>query len=191
MRNLHLTALEKAAVVSTAAAASFKVLLWSVGVTLASDDWWLPAAMWLFGLISFVAFELTAMAVVTDQRMHGRNFWGTIALIMASGIAAAIALHVAGVADLPQLHAGPAILLFFFGLHLSGKRRSATPDVTPDAAAAAARPPPMPQWPTIPDLIRAAAAAQPHASAAQIAKQLGTSADTVGRALRAESEGAA
>ena len=151
---MNLTTLEKAAVISTAAAAAFKVLLWSVGATLNSDEPWLDFARWLFGALSFVAFDLTLMAVVADQRTHGRGGWGTITLVAAAGFAALIALHVAEVAAMPALHAGPALLLLFFGLHLSSKRDTtaaltATPDA-PDATPAAddaAIAPEMPQLP--------------------------------------------
>jgi len=122
---MNLTRLEKAAVISTAAAAAYKVLLWSVGATLALPAWWQPAAQWLFAGLSFVSFDLVVLAIVADQRTHGRRILGTATATMAAGLSGAIALHVAGVVAWPWLHAGPALLLLLLALHLSDTRPAA------------------------------------------------------------------
>lgn len=121
-----LTRLDKAAVGTTAAAAAFKVLLWSVGASLDSDAVWLPVVRWLFALVSFVAFDLVVLAVVADQRTHGRRWLGTATMACAALLSGGVALHVAGVIDAPALHAGPAALLFLLALHLSDVRGTVT-----------------------------------------------------------------
>lgn len=122
-----LTGLDKAAVGTTAAAAAFKVLLWSVGATLTSGEWWLPWVRWLFALVSFVAFDLVVLAVVADQRAHGRRILGTLTMVCAAVLSGGVALHVAGVIDAPALHAGAAVLLLLLALHLSDTRPTAPP----------------------------------------------------------------
>lgn len=117
-----LTRLDKAAVGTTAAAAAFKVLLWSVGATLDSAEWWLPYVRWAFALVSFVAFDLVVLAVVADQRAHGRRWLGTATMVCAALLSGGVALHVAGVVVWPWLHAGPAALLLLLALHLSDTR---------------------------------------------------------------------
>lgn len=119
---MTLTRLDKAAVATTAAAAAFKVLLWSVGVRLDSDAVWLPVVRWLFALVSFVSFDLVVLAIVADQRAHGRRWLGTATAGCAALLSGGVALHVAGVIDAPALHAGPAVLLFLLALHLSDVR---------------------------------------------------------------------
>jgi hypothetical protein len=124
----NLTRLDKAAVATTAAAAAFKVLLWSVGVGLDSAEPWLPFVRWLFALVSFVAFDLVVLAIVSDQRAHGRRWLGTATAAVAALLSGGVALHVAGVIVAPALHAGPALLLFLLALHLSDTR-TVTPAV--------------------------------------------------------------
>ncbi len=119
---MNLTRLDKAAIATTAAAAAFKVLLWSVGASLAGAEWWLPWVRWLFALVSFVAFDLVVLAVVADQRAYGRRWLGTATMTAAALLSGGVALHVAGVVAWPWLHAGPAGLLLLLSLHLSDTR---------------------------------------------------------------------
>ncbi len=136
-----LTRLDKAAVGATAAAAAFKVLLWSVGAGLDGPEPWLPWVRWAFALVSFVAFDLVVLAVVADQRAHGRRHLGTATMACAAALSGGVALHVAGVVAWPALHAGPAVLLLLLGLHLSDTRGEArdgliaSRHVTPEPAS--------------------------------------------------------
>lgn len=132
MRNVvsqKLTRLEEAAILATAAAAAFNVLLWNVGVHLDDPAWWLPWVRLLFGVVSFAAFDLVLLAIVADQRAHGRSIFGSIAAIGAALLSAGVALHVARVVELDALHAGPALLLLLFAGHLSSVR-GVRPEVT-------------------------------------------------------------
>lgn len=156
-----LSRLDKAAVGTTAAAAAFKVLLWSVGAALDSAEWWLPAVRWLFALVSFVAFDLVVLAVVADQRAHGRRWLGTATAACAALLSGGVALHVAGVIDAPALHAGPAALLFLLALHLSDTRGAPQIDTHPasvtvavDARTVVTTPPAFTAIPAVPEVVR-------------------------------------
>src|SRR5437868_12064075 len=122
--------LEKAALLTTGAAAAFKALLWSLGASVDSAD---PAIVWLriiFAGLSFVAFDLVIAAVV----FRGWSRSGAAALGVAALVSALIALDVAKVWENPALHAAPALTLAAFGVHLMLSRRV---DLAQIAAAAA------------------------------------------------------
>lgn len=180
-----LTTLDKGAVGATAAAAAFNVLLWSVGETLNGDAVWLPVVRWLFALVSFVAFDLVVLAVVADQRAHGRRKLGTATMACAAVLSGGVALHVAGVIAAPELHAGPAALLFLLGLHLSDIR------VTPaDSAAAPPDSAPLQVTQAVQVNVSPALSATPHvlsktAKVAQLAAQHGVSTTTMWRKVKA------
>lgn len=191
-----ITKLEKSALITTGAAAAFKTLLWSLEANVDSTD---PNIVWLrivFAALSFVAFDLVIAAVV----FRGWSISGAVALLVAAGVSAAIALDVARVYPMPALHAAPALTLAAFGIHLMLSRRTAaaapvseTAPLTQAAApitqavqvnvAAAAAPAALPR--TVPAFIAARAAELPGASHPQLAAELGTSADTIRRALTA------
>jgi hypothetical protein len=189
-----ITLLEKLALLSIGAAAAFKALLWSLNQTADSSDWYIVRLRVIFAALSFVAFDLVIGAVV----LRGWSKSGAIALLVAAAVSAALALAVAGVWTEPALHAAPALTLAAFGLHLMWIRREAgagaadtsapaEPNAAPVAQATAAvqvNVAPAAQLPrTIAAYIAARAAELPQYSQAQIAAELGTSADTIRRAM--------
>lgn len=194
-----ITRLEKAALITTGAAAAFKTLLWSLEAGIDSTDPYISSLRVLFAFLSFVAFDLVIAAVV----FRGWSVSGAAALLVAAAVSAAIALDVAKVLPAPALHAAPALTLAAFGIHLMLSRHTnataptsdAAPAAQPSAAATAAvqvnvavpaTPPalaaPLPR--TIAQYIAARAAELPQYSQAQLAAELGTSADTVRRMLQ-------
>lgn len=180
----QLTLLEKSALFTTGAAAAFKTLLWSLEATVDSTDTAIVYLRIAFAVLSFVAFDLVIGAVV----MRGWSRSGAVALGVAALVSAAIALDVARVWPAPALHAAPALTLAAFGVHLMLSRRidEAVPAAPTAQATAAvqvnvATPALLPR--TIAGYIAARAAEMSGASQAQIAAELGTSADTVRRAL--------
>lgn len=200
----NLTRLDKAALFTTGAGAAFKVLIWSLGASLTTDQAtapWLPIVKAGFALISFVAFDLVLGSVVLDARSHGLRWPGVLAVVGAAATSALIALEVAAVFNAPWLHAAPAVNLLLYSLHLMWPypTQSTVPaapasEAAPAATEAAAPPQAsataqinvavgvaLPA--TIPDFIRAHVERNPHASRAALAAQLGTSPDTVRRAL--------
>jgi hypothetical protein len=195
-----LTLLQKSALITTGAAAAFKILLWSLGLTLTSAGPTfqgfdiLAAVRVLFALLSFVAFDLVLVSVVIDARTHGFAWPGAIAAMGAAVVSALIALQVAGVYDVPALHVGPAITMLLYAAHLM-----LGPQGTPASTAVLPQPEPqtqqsaplieqhfnvVPQLPrTVREYIEARAAETPGISGPQLAKELGTSPDTIRRAL--------
>lgn len=188
---MKLTLLEKGALFTTGAAAAFKTLLWSLEANVDSQDTYITALRIIFAALSFIAFDLVIGAVV----IRGWSRSGAGALLIAAAVSAAIALSVAGDKPGAALHAAPAITLAAFGLHLMWSRRADAASPAADAApithspaaitqavqvnvAAAAQ---LPR--TIATYIAARAAELPQYSQAQLASELGTSADTVRRAL--------
>jgi hypothetical protein len=116
---MEITKLEKAALITTGAAAAYKTLLWSLEANIDSTD---PAIYWLriiFAALSFVAFDL----VITSVVFRGWSWGGAGALLVAAAVSAAIGLDVARVYTMPALHAAPAITLAAFGAHLMWSRR--------------------------------------------------------------------
>lgn len=175
---MEITKLEKAALITTGAAAAYKTLLWSLLESVDSTNGWIVLLRVLFAFISFAAFDLIMLAVVA----RGWSWSGATALIVAGSVAAAIGLSVGTGTAMPALHAAPAITLGAFGLHLM---RCRTPASTPPE-------------PTImnntqinvgvlPRTFAAFAAARarelPDATPAQLAAELGTSESTVRRLL--------
>jgi hypothetical protein len=131
-----ITKLEKAALITTGAAAAYKTLLWSLEARVDSTD---PAIAWLriiFAALSFVAFDLVITAVV----FRGWSWSGAIALVVAAIVSAAIGLDVAAVWTMPALHAAPAVTLAAFGVHLMWSRRIDLARIAADAADAARAP---------------------------------------------------
>lgn len=209
-----ITRLEKAALLTTGAAAAFKTLLWSLEAAIDSTDPWIGGLRVFFAVLSFVAFDLVIGAVV----FRGWSMSGAAALAVAALVSALIALDVARVWPAPALHAAPALTLAAFGVHLMLSRRSGDAVPTLHAALAAAETAltteraartaaeaaataapiahaaaavqvnvaasaPLPR--TVPHFIAARAAELPQLSNNQLAVELGTSADTVRRALAA------
>lgn len=191
---MEITKLEKAALLSIGAAAAFKALLWSLNQTVNSTEQYVVILRIVFAGLSFVAFDLVIGAVV----LRGWSGSGAAALVIAGAVSACLALDVSGVWVAPALHAAPALTLVAFGLHLMWCRRTpiacpaATPAETPPASQATAAitqavqvnvasPAQLPR--TIAGYIAARAAEMPGVSQAAVAAELGTSADTIRRAL--------
>jgi hypothetical protein len=220
--NDKITGLEKAALITTGAAAAYKTLLWSLEASVDSTDGSIAVLRIIFAALSFVAFDL----VITSVVFRGWSWSGALALLVAAAVSAAIGLDVARVWTMPALHAAPAITLAAFGAHLMWCRRVdlavllqgaadtaraeeraaraalegelATARAARLAAETALAAAPIaqasaavqvnvgtsPQLPrTIAGYIAARAAELPQHSQAQIAAELGTSADTIRRAL--------
>src|SRR5436190_14836976 len=114
-----ITTLEKAALITTGAAAAYKTLLWSLEATIDSTEPWIFWLRIIFAGLSFVAFDL----VITSVVFRGWSWSGVGALIAAGAVSAAIGLDVARVVTMPALHAAPAIVLIAFGAHLMWSRR--------------------------------------------------------------------
>ena len=121
--HLTLTPLQKAALITTGAAAAFKILLWSLGASIDAADSWIVALRVIFAALSFVGFDLVLVAIVVDQRRYGATWDGIAAAGAAAIISALIALDVARVVDWPVLHGAPAALLLLFAVHLMLPRR--------------------------------------------------------------------
>lgn len=188
---MNITKLEKAALITTGAAAAFKTLLWSLEFSVTSTDPTVAVLRAIFAVISFVAFDLVIVAVA----MRGWSASGAITVAVAAAVSAAIALDVAGVWPAPALHAAPAVTLAVFTLHLmlvnrSGAAASAldaaplqqptapiTQAVQVNVAPAAALPR------TVAGYIAARALELPQHTPAQLAAEIGTSPDTVRRML--------
>lgn len=186
-----ITRLEKAALITTGAAAAFKTLLWSLEATIDSTDPYIGSLRIIFAVLSFVAFDLVIVAVV----MRGWSVSGAATVAVAAVVSALIALDVARVWPDPALHAAPAVTLAMFAVHLMLARRIAlAPHAVSDAGPATALAPitqavqvnvassaALPR--TIAGYIAARAAEMPGASQAALAAELGTSPDTVRRML--------
>lgn len=111
---MEITKLEKAALITTGAAAAYKTLLWNVGASVTSTELYIIALQWLFAFVSFAAFDLVLMAVIA----RGWSWHAAFALGVASLASGAIGLEVGKVVIWPGLHAAPAVTLAAFGLHL-------------------------------------------------------------------------
>lgn len=180
---MDITKLEKTALLTTGAGASFLTLLWLIGASVDSSAepiFWLRV---IFAAVSFAAFDLVLWALVT----HGWSRSGALALIVTSAVSGLIGLEASGVVNWPALHAAPALTLAAFGLHLMWARRSgAAPDAAHPTISQAVQVnvnQPLPR--TLIGYIVARAAELTDYSHPQIAAELGVSADTVRRALAA------
>jgi hypothetical protein len=176
---MEITRLEKAALLTAGAGASFMTLLWNLAVTVESDA---AAVFWLrilFAAVSFTAFDLQLWSVVA----RGWSISGIAALVIISGLSGAIGLEVSGVVDWPALHAAPALALAAFGAHLMISRAATTttapeqPSVTNTQINIGTLPR------TFADFAAARARELPDATPAQLAAALGTSESTVRRLL--------
>lgn len=116
---MDITRLEKAALITTGAAAAYKTLLWSLEASVDSSESYIIILRFLFAALSFVAFDL----VITSVVFRGWSWSGAGALLVAGAVSAAIGLDVARVWTMPALHAAPAIVLIAFGAHLMWCRR--------------------------------------------------------------------
>lgn len=116
---MEITKLEKAALLTTGAGASFMTLLWNLAVQVDSAHPAIVGLRILFALISFAAFDLQLWALIEG----GWSRSGIAALIVVSSLSGAIGLEVAGVVDWPALHAAPALALAAFGAHLMVSRQ--------------------------------------------------------------------
>lgn len=184
---MNITRLEKMALITTGAAAASKTLLWSLGARTDTTSEMIGYLLVVFAWLSFVAFDLVIVAVA----MRGWSRSGAVTVAVAAVVSALIALHVAGVWKLDALHAAPAVTLAVFTLHLMLCNRTETAEpatsTAPVAQATAAiqvnvaQPAQLPR--TIAHYIAARASEMNGASQAAIAAELGTSADTVRRAL--------
>lgn len=125
---MEITKLEKAALLTTGAGASFMTLLWNLAVQVDSTDTTIGGVRVLFALISFAAFDLVLLAVIA----RGWSLSGMAALVIVSGISGAIGLHVSGEVDWPALHAAPALALAAFGAHLMISRSTTTTTTAPE-----------------------------------------------------------
>lgn len=177
---MEITRLEKAALLTTGAAAAYKTLLWSLEASVGSNG---PEYLWLriiFAALSFIAFDLVIGAVV----FRGWSWSGLGALLVAGVVSAAIGLDVSRVWVMPALHAAPAVVLIAFGAHLM-LSRAGTP-------APAAEPPStvnntqinvgvLPR--TFAQFAAARAAEIPGATDAELARELESTPTTVRKLL--------
>lgn len=175
---MEITKLEKAALITTGAAAAYKTLLWSLEASVDSQSaeiFWLRV---LFAFVSFAAFDLVLMAVVA----RGWSWHGALALIVASVVSGAIGLEVGWHAAWPALHAAPAITLAMFGLHLMLSRPAE--QIAPASSVTNTQiniSTPLPR--TFADFAAARAQELPNATPAQLAIELGTGESTVRKLL--------
>lgn len=178
---MEITKLEKAALITTGAAAAYKTLLWSVHASVGAKEPWMLALQWLFAAVSFAAFDLVLMAVVA----RGWSWHGALALLVASIVSGAIGLEVGNGDSWPALHAAPALTLAMFGLHLMLAHAPTTtanapePSITNAVQVNVGQPLPR----TFAQFTAARAAELPDASPAELAAELGTSESTVKRLL--------
>lgn len=190
-----ITRLEKAALITTGAAAAFKTLLWSLEASIDSTDQYITWLRIIFAVLSFVAFDLVIVAVV----MRGWSKSGAATVAVAAVVSALIALDVAKVWPDPALHAAPAVTLAMFAVHLMLSRRTEDARTADDAAVEhaptahataavqvnVASATPLPR--TFPQFVAARAAEMPGVSQAALAAELCVSSDAVHRALKAAS----
>lgn len=155
------------------------------------------------GIAAMIAVDGAMIATVAGMRQGRRSVWSVAAILTTALFAGGVALVLHGA--LPSwvgawLHAGFVATIAAYLLHLAQPCRTTVAPSAPDAAddaqpatidASVTHDPPQLPAPaaaddaqlTIPDLIRRTAAAQPDASARELATLLRTSPDTVRRAL--------
>lgn len=176
---MEITKLEKAALITTGAAAAYKTLLWSLELPIDAGGGWALSLRILFALLSFAAFDLVLMAVIA----RGWSVSGAIALIIAAGVSGIIGLSVGKAAAIPELHAAPALTLAAFGLHLM-LRRPAPAESAPPAITQAVQVNVGQQLPrTIAGFIAARHAERPDRPHHELASELGTNEAIVQKAL--------
>lgn len=175
---MEITKLEKAALITTGAAAAYKTLLWSLQTSIEAQS---DALFWLrvlFAAVSFAAFDLVLMAVVA----RGWSWHGALALLVASVVSGAIGLEVGRGAAWPVLHAAPAVTLAMFGLHLMLSNQAAPlPTTTTTTTNTQINIGVLPR--TFAEFVAARAAESPGATPAQLAAELGSTEKTVLRLL--------
>lgn len=186
---MEITRLEKAALITTGAAAAYKTLLWSLEASVTSTDWPIVSLRIVFAFVSFAAFDLVLMAVVA----RGWSWSGATALLIAAGVSAAIGLDVGGVGHMPGLHAAPAVTLAAFGLHLMLCRPQGTGDreqgTDPHSITQAVQVNVAPSLPaTVAAYIAAKAAELPDSSPNELAQLLGVGSASVRKVLQIPSE---
>lgn len=179
---MEITRLEKAALLTTGAGASFMTLLWNLAVQVDSANGWVATLRIIFAAISFLAFDLVLWSLIES----GWSRSGIAALIVVSTLSGAIGLEVAGVVSWPALHAAPALALAAFGAHLMIRRPAAVaavsePPVTLSQAVQVNVGTPLPR--TFAQFAAARAAEMPDATPAQIAAELETNEPTVRKLL--------
>jgi hypothetical protein len=176
---MEITRLEKAALITTGAAAAYKTLLWSVHARVDSTEPWIIALQWSFALVSFAAFDLVLMAVVA----RGWSWHGALALLVASVVSGAIGLEVGRAEAWPALHAAPAVTLAMFGLHLmlSGTTTTITAPEQPSVTNTQINIGTLPR--TFADFAAARARELPDATPAQLAALLETNEPTIRKLL--------
>ncbi len=177
-----ITTLEKAALITTGAAAAYKTLLWSLEANVTANDGWLFVLRIVFAGLSFVAFDLVIMAAVS----RGRQLSGIGALIVAAGVSGAIGLQVAGQVNWPALHAAPALTLAAFGLHLMLSRPNVAPAPVGTVNNTQINVGVLP--PTVAAYIAAFAEAHPALLPDELAAQLGIGAASVRKVLQISEE---
>lgn len=176
---MEITRLEKAALLTTGAGASFMTLLWNLAVQVDSAHPAIIGLRILFAAISFLAFDLVLWAIID----RGMSISGIVALAVVSGLSGAIGLEVAGVVDWPALHAAPALALAAFGAHLMLSRASAPAAPVPSTVTNTQINVGVPLPRTFAQFAAARAAEMPDATPAQIAAELGSTESTVRKLL--------
>jgi len=187
---MEITKLEKAALITTGAAAAYKTLLWSLEANVDLSEVWIIGLRALFAFISFAAFDLVLLAVIA----RGWSISGMAALIITSGLSGAIGLHVSGVVTWPALHAAPALALAAFGLHLMISRQAAPASVesAPQAITQAVQVNVSQQLPpTVAAYIAARATELPDSTPDELAAALGVGVMSVRKVLQISEQEAA
>lgn len=146
------------------------------------------------GLAAMVAIDGAMIATIAGMRAGRRSRWSYAAILLTAGFGAAVALHLYGAIEDDVgdwLHAGFALIIAAYLLHLGAVRplpaapvlepAAAPAIVTAQAAAIVEVHTALPA--TVAAFIRAQAAAHPTLRSPALAAQLGTSADTVRRAM--------
>lgn len=122
-RTDKLTRWEEWAIFAAGAGSSYNILLYLLGYTLADATpaaaWWLWWPRVLFSICAFVGFELALSVTVMAMRAGRRSTWAWATVGATLLAAGGVALDVAGVVELPWLHAAPAVVLAAFLLHLA------------------------------------------------------------------------
>jgi hypothetical protein len=182
---MEITRLEKAALLTTGAGASFMTLLWNLAVQVDSANGWVTTLRIIFAAISFLAFDLVLWSLIES----GWSRSGIAALIVVSTLSGAIGLEVAGVVSWPALHAAPALALAAFGAHLMIRRPTLNPQPSIPAISQAvqvnvnqALPP------TVAAYIAAKAAELPDASPDELASAIGVGVMSVRKVLQLTEE---
>lgn len=130
--NDTMSRLEKIALTSAISGAVFNVFLYGIGARLdeIGAAWSLLFVLRVVAAIAqAAAFDLVAVATVMGMRAGRRGRWSIITAVASALVSAMIALDVAGVVQLPILHAANALIVLAFTLHLLTPRSLARDDV--------------------------------------------------------------